>query len=172
MQSLGADFPNCDLLLVIGTSLEVQPFASLIGLAPFDCNRVLINRRKVGEDVHTLGDCGPFDFDRNPEDVFMPGDCDDVIYRIADAAGWRKKLDALVDSFRVEKSSAVFQAGDRVMTTQELMSDSEEPVKLPKSTQGVVKRIDSDGDASIDFEGTELVEWVFKERFALLQSVS
>lgn len=42
------DFPKCDLLLVVGTSLQVQPFASLISKVPPTCPRVLINREEVG----------------------------------------------------------------------------------------------------------------------------
>lgn len=42
------DFPKCDLLLVIGTSLKVQPFASLINKVSRTTPRVLINKEAVG----------------------------------------------------------------------------------------------------------------------------
>jgi NAD-dependent deacetylase sirtuin 2 len=45
---LAVDFPKCDLLLVIGTSLQVQPFASLIARVKEHVPRVLINREAVG----------------------------------------------------------------------------------------------------------------------------
>ena len=38
---------RCDLLVVMGTSLVVQPFASLVDRVPPDCPRLLINREKV-----------------------------------------------------------------------------------------------------------------------------
>ena len=38
---------RCDLLLVMGTSLVVQPFASLVDRVPPDCPRLLINREKA-----------------------------------------------------------------------------------------------------------------------------
>lgn len=44
-----ADFPVCDLLIVMGTSLVVQPFASLIDEVGDGVPRLLINREKVGE---------------------------------------------------------------------------------------------------------------------------
>ena len=47
-QLLNDDFAKCDLLLVLGTSLQVQPFASLIGKVPNECPRLLINRELVG----------------------------------------------------------------------------------------------------------------------------
>ena len=42
------DFPACDLLIVMGTSLVVQPFASMIDEVGKDCPRLLINREKAG----------------------------------------------------------------------------------------------------------------------------
>ncbi len=38
------DFQECDLLIVMGTSLQVQPFASLVQKVPQSCPRLLINR--------------------------------------------------------------------------------------------------------------------------------
>lgn len=40
---------KCDLLITIGTSLKVQPFASLIDRVSEDCPRLLINLESVGE---------------------------------------------------------------------------------------------------------------------------
>src|SRR5687768_3033967 len=50
------DFPKCDLLLVMGTSLQVQPFASLVTRVTERAVRLLVNREVVG----TGG--GGFDF--------------------------------------------------------------------------------------------------------------
>ncbi|KAK0244512.1 DHS-like NAD/FAD-binding domain-containing protein, partial [Armillaria nabsnona] len=54
-------------LLIIGTSLNVHPFASLTGLAEPLCPWVLINLEKVGH----LG--------RRPDDVLLLGKCDEVV---------------------------------------------------------------------------------------------
>ncbi|TKY87698.1 hypothetical protein EX895_003279 [Sporisorium graminicola] len=43
------DLKQADLLIVMGTSLQVQPFASLIDAVPPTCPRVLINLERVGE---------------------------------------------------------------------------------------------------------------------------
>ena len=43
--SAESDFDKCDLLIVMGTSLVVQPFASLIDKVPAVCPRLLINRQ-------------------------------------------------------------------------------------------------------------------------------
>jgi len=44
-----ADFPKCDLLLCMGTSLTVQPFASLIDRVGDSVPRLLINNEPVGK---------------------------------------------------------------------------------------------------------------------------
>lgn len=49
-----ADFPQCDLLIVMGTSLKVQPFASLVDNVSSTTPRLLINREEVG--VHSADD--------------------------------------------------------------------------------------------------------------------
>ena len=49
MQQLISDFPKCDLLLVMGTSLEVYPFAALIERVRVGVPRVLLNRECVGQ---------------------------------------------------------------------------------------------------------------------------
>jgi NAD-dependent deacetylase sirtuin 2 len=43
------DFSKCDLLIVLGTSLSVAPFASLANLVSADTPRLLINRELVGD---------------------------------------------------------------------------------------------------------------------------
>ena len=66
------DKESCSMLLVLGTSLKVQPFASLVTFVDHGTPRLLINRERVGVD---LG----LDFDHADDrtaDVFYQGDCD------------------------------------------------------------------------------------------------
>lgn len=72
-----------DLVLVIGTSLSVYPFASLPGMVPKDKPRVLFNMERVG------------DIGTRPDDVLVLGKCDDGIRRLADELGWREELENL-----------------------------------------------------------------------------
>lgn len=44
-----SDFSKVDLLIIMGTSLQVQPFASLISKAPLATPRLLINKEKTGQ---------------------------------------------------------------------------------------------------------------------------
>ena len=48
-QCAETDFSDCDLLIVLGTSLKVHPFAGLVDNPGPDCPRVLMNFEKVNE---------------------------------------------------------------------------------------------------------------------------
>ncbi|XEU95097.1 hypothetical protein FSHL1_000381 [Fusarium sambucinum] len=72
-----------DLVLVVGTSLSVYPFAALPGLAQEGKPRVLFNMEQVGQ----LGS--------RSDDVMELGDCDSGIRKFADELGWRDELEAL-----------------------------------------------------------------------------
>ncbi|XP_045641694.1 NAD-dependent protein deacetylase sirtuin-2 isoform X2 [Ursus americanus] len=50
-----SDFLKVDLLIIMGTSLQVQPFASLISKAPLSTPRLLINKEKTGQTDPFLG---------------------------------------------------------------------------------------------------------------------
>ncbi len=43
------DMGQCDLLIIMGTSLAVQPFASLVDHVSETTPRLLINREKCGQ---------------------------------------------------------------------------------------------------------------------------
>lgn len=89
---LKMDFPFADLLIVMGTSLLVQPFASLINRVNEDVPRLLINREKRGENSY-----GGFDFDSEfaHRDVVLLTDCDAGCVQLAEALGWKSELDEL-----------------------------------------------------------------------------
>jgi len=96
------DFKKCDLLIVMGTSLQVQPFASLVGRVPSSTPRVLINREAVGAStVHPLmqllGMSGGLDFDSptNVRDIKWLGDVQDGARELAQLLGWEESLDKL-----------------------------------------------------------------------------
>ncbi|KIW05528.1 uncharacterized protein PV09_03408 [Verruconis gallopava] len=74
---------QADLVIVLGTSLTVQPFASLPTLADEGKPRLLINLEQVGG----LGS--------RPDDVLLLGDCDEGVRKLADALGWLGELEEL-----------------------------------------------------------------------------
>jgi len=87
---------NCDLLIVMGTSLQVQPFARLIEYPDIDCPRILINREKVGEVPSRRGffERGTskgrgFDFsEEGRRDVLFLGDCDEGVRQLCEHLEW------------------------------------------------------------------------------------
>lgn len=96
------DMPQCDLLIVLGTSLVVQPFASLMHDVDENCPRLLINREKVGEAQPSLFAGLPFtssfgfDFsESNYRDALFLGDCDAGVRQLAGLLGWGQELEEL-----------------------------------------------------------------------------
>eukprot|EP00471_Norrisiella_sphaerica_P011297 CAMPEP_0184494182 /NCGR_PEP_ID=MMETSP0113_2-20130426/28069_1 /TAXON_ID=91329 /ORGANISM="Norrisiella sphaerica, Strain BC52" /LENGTH=303 /DNA_ID=CAMNT_0026879825 /DNA_START=87 /DNA_END=998 /DNA_ORIENTATION=- len=123
----GKDFPKCDLLLILGTSLQVHPFAGLIDKVPKDCVRVLFNRDPVGqpegdesriEELRARAEAGDpmaimmlqlmgqsnqgllFGRKDNKRDIFIKGDCDNGVKEFADALGWTDDLEKIVSEIK------------------------------------------------------------------------
>ncbi|KAL4896274.1 DHS-like NAD/FAD-binding domain-containing protein [Aspergillus ambiguus] len=74
---------QADLCIIMGTSLSVQPFASLPAFCRDGVPRVLVNMERVGG----LGS--------RPDDVLLLGDCDAGVRRFARALGWEQDLEEL-----------------------------------------------------------------------------
>lgn len=72
---------DADLLIVIGTSLTVHPFAALVNMVKGQCPRVLVNLDKVGG----IGS--------GKNDMVLLGKCDDIIRDLARELGWEDELD-------------------------------------------------------------------------------
>lgn len=95
------DFPQCDLLIIMGSSLAVQPFASLVNRVSDTCPRLLLNREKVGERdkfMQLLGISSglAFDSSSNFRDVLFLTDCDEGCLHLAEKLGWDDELKNLV----------------------------------------------------------------------------
>ena len=99
-------------MIILGTSLKVQPFASLVTAADRVTPRLLINRELVGtpdDIVHLLGLRDPrainANLPANTRDVFCAGDCDEQVASLASLLGWRAELDARHEAYRESSSS-------------------------------------------------------------------
>ncbi|EYE93876.1 SIR2 family NAD-dependent protein deacylase [Aspergillus ruber CBS 135680] len=84
---------EADLCIVMGTSLQVQPFASLPGFVSDGVPRVLINLERVGG----MGS--------RPDDVLILGDCDAGVRKLAAALGWLEDLEALWEETNPDKDA-------------------------------------------------------------------
>ncbi|XP_039546936.1 NAD-dependent protein deacetylase sirtuin-3, mitochondrial [Pimephales promelas] len=82
------DFPIADLLIVMGTSLEVEPFASLAGAVRGSVPRLLINRDLVG----------PFSWGSRPTDVAELGDVVSGVKKLVELLGWKQELETLMNA--------------------------------------------------------------------------
>ncbi|KAK5168716.1 Sir2 histone deacetylase Hst2 [Saxophila tyrrhenica] len=89
-EQLPADFfkhrmlpAEADLVIVLGTSLTVQPFASLPSMIREHTPRLLINKERVGG----IGS--------GSDDVLLIGDCDAGVRQLAEACGWLDELESL-----------------------------------------------------------------------------
>ncbi|XP_043561652.1 NAD-dependent protein deacetylase sirtuin-3, mitochondrial-like isoform X4 [Chiloscyllium plagiosum] len=81
------DFPFADLLIILGTSLEVEPFASLSEMVRESVPRVLFNQDLVGS------------ITRNPlrvNDVVELGDIVSGVKKFSEMLGWHEEVNDLL----------------------------------------------------------------------------
>ena len=97
-ENIDSDFQQCDLLLVLGTSLVVSPFNTLVGKPRRSVPRCYINLTKPGNTGTVLGwlmNMGAnVDFSRDT-DLVLLGDCDDTVRKLADQVDWREDLEKI-----------------------------------------------------------------------------
>ncbi|KAM9302097.1 NAD-dependent protein deacetylase sirtuin-3, mitochondrial [Gastrophryne carolinensis] len=86
------DFPRADLLIVMGTSLEVEPFASLVYAVNRSTPRLLINRDRVG----------PFLDSSDGLNVVELGSVTGGVKRFVQLLGWERELEELEKSCKVQ----------------------------------------------------------------------
>lgn len=109
------DFPKCELLIIIGSSLTVMPFAQLVQKVPSTCPRLLINKTKSGHNIPAIfrifkSSTGLlYDRKGNTRDVGHLGDCDEACLKLADLLNWKDELQELsrVREHELEKQQAL-----------------------------------------------------------------
>ena len=116
---------EADLCIVMGTSLSVQPFASLPGFCSEGVPRLLIN----GEQVGGLGS--------RPDDVLLIGDCDTGVRKLAEACGWLDELETMWAKTRPDKAQPRTKAEKEKKTRDEQLQD--EVDKLTKEIEANLK---------------------------------
>ncbi|GMT13325.1 hypothetical protein PFISCL1PPCAC_4622, partial [Pristionchus fissidentatus] len=100
------DFPCCDLLIVMGTSLIVQPFAGLVDEVDSEIPRLLINREPAGpfrahadaarRPTIPLEVCYGLGIKASHRDVFHRGDCNEGVLELAERLGWDAELEQMI----------------------------------------------------------------------------
>ena len=125
---------QADLAIVMGTSLTVQPFASLPSFVREETPRILINKERVGG----LGS--------RPDDVLLLGDCDEGVRKLADALGWREELEELWQSTNPDKGERQKQEA-KPKDKQTELDD-----KIDELTRGIDKTLQLSDDHQKQFE--------------------
>ena len=129
---------QCDMLIILGTSLVVRPFASLTSRVKESTPRLYINLEKSGnESTHPLMVLmfgGGFDFDgtNNIRDVFWQGTCDDGCYALADHIGWGDELRQLV---KTEHARLDIEMAAEAKTSTHPPVDKQEPANIAFKAQ-------------------------------------
>ncbi|XP_075998369.1 NAD-dependent protein deacetylase sirtuin-3 isoform X2 [Genypterus blacodes] len=140
------DFPKADLLIIMGTSLQIEPFASLVNTVRSTVPRLLLNRHAVGP------------FEKVPLrrcDHVELGDLEDTVRRFADMLGWNSEIEQLMMSRREESIPALVSSGPAVSGQKLCQSESSgpggrgasEPHSRLKSRPGAQRSTDNSEDS-------------------------
>eukprot|EP00744_Colponema_vietnamica_P011863 GILI01016668.1.p1 GENE.GILI01016668.1~~GILI01016668.1.p1 ORF type:complete len:333 (+),score=57.17 GILI01016668.1:54-1001(+) len=92
---LKLDAPECDFLLIIGTSLSVYPFAAIPDFVRAAVPRVLVNMTEAGEMLY---------FNKKIRDVFLPGDCQVTVKILQSLAFGEAKAIAGADKLQIPEA--------------------------------------------------------------------
>ncbi|XP_077567860.1 NAD-dependent protein deacetylase sirtuin-3, mitochondrial isoform X2 [Stigmatopora nigra] len=119
------DFPKADLLLIMGTSLQIEPFASLVNTVRSTVPRLLLNRHAVGP------------FQRNPlrkADRMELGDLEDTVRQFAEMLGWNDDIMELMKSQEQECIPTLVRGRSAKRQAGSEESDSETDSKCSTSS--------------------------------------
>eukprot|EP00771_Trimastix_marina_P000111 gnl/Trimastix_PCT/1117.p1 GENE.gnl/Trimastix_PCT/1117~~gnl/Trimastix_PCT/1117.p1 ORF type:complete len:358 (-),score=63.84 gnl/Trimastix_PCT/1117:278-1351(-) len=101
------DLAACDLLLILGTSLRVEPFSKLMDLVPPSTPRVVINKEPIRcfeerllDDslVPSLVDSSDSQDapDSANRDILLYGTCEDILANLTRELGWDDEFDEII----------------------------------------------------------------------------
>ena len=164
---------TCDLCIVIGTSLTVQPFARLPSYVSAHIPRLLINREPVGpftsvskgldresNVARLLAGVSIVDDESRPMDMFHQGDADAGVRQLAEELGWTEELDEMIRKGHKDLEQ-LWEERKKIAGEGEMEDDggadggNEEPAvaraqSAAKSVQAVVESEKSDGKIPLD----------------------
>jgi len=96
------DFDQCDLLIIMGSSLIVRPFCLFVDHVKDTIPRLLINREWADGGCDIPGS-GLQRGSRSTRDVFYEGDCEAGVTKLASLIGLEKEFDALIHDNQSEQ---------------------------------------------------------------------
>lgn len=136
------DFPKADLLIIMGTSLQIEPFASLVNTVRSTVPRLLLNRHAVGP------------FEKVPlrrGDHMELGDLEHTVRRFAEMLGWNVEIEELMRSQETPQSIPTLISSPpsvNVQTPCQSRGASEPPVRMDtsRSSPGAPRATSSGGE--------------------------
>ncbi|PVD26760.1 hypothetical protein C0Q70_14438 [Pomacea canaliculata] len=151
------DFKKCDLLIILGTSLVVQPFASLAHRVSASTPRLYINLEKCDSSdmlmAMLFGGGFTFDAENNTRDVFKKAMCDEGCYELAQLLGWGDELQSLVkkEHERIDQLKTASMSGDGSLSDSSVVATRQRDVQqgtgasvsTTETHQGTEKSVDS-----------------------------
>lgn len=103
------DFPKSDLLIIMGTSLQIEPFASLVDTMRSSVPRLLLNRHAVGS------------FQKVPlrkNDHMELGDLEESVRKLAHMLGWNQEIEELMRSQEAQSVPAALRGSEALLRTE------------------------------------------------------
>ncbi|XP_033735571.1 NAD-dependent protein deacetylase sirtuin-2-like isoform X2 [Pecten maximus] len=143
---VNGDMKECDLLLILGTSLVVQPFAALPNRTQHHTPRMYINLEKTGSGPSNpitmlmFGGGFKFDDEDNYRDVFWQGTCDEGCLLMAEKLGWKEELQEMVETehAKIDKNAKLLKA-----KSKSLESEKQKEEKLGGNTEDQSKTVEA-----------------------------
>ncbi|KXH42552.1 ATP synthase F0 [Colletotrichum nymphaeae SA-01] len=142
-----------DLIVVMGTSLSVYPFAGLAEASKSGVPRLLLNRERVGQ----MG--------RRADDVVELGTCDAGVRKLAALLGWGDELEALWRGIVGEKEA------ERQLASAAGEGEDDLEEEIRRVTEGVdtALKLDDDKDEEKDEDAAETTKETEEVGFPLRQ---
>ncbi|XP_076121816.1 NAD-dependent protein deacetylase sirtuin-3 [Alosa pseudoharengus] len=140
------DFPKADLLMIMGTSLQIEPFASLVNTVRSTVPRLLLNRNAVGP------------FERRPlrrGDYMELGDLSESVSKLAQVLGWHQEIQELMWS---QENRCAPQRVTNAMEQQAAQGRREvdgPPGRWPKTSSGARSGSEESDASETDSMSTE-----------------
>uniref|UniRef100_A0A3Q3GL69 Si:dkey-103i16.6 n=1 Tax=Labrus bergylta TaxID=56723 RepID=A0A3Q3GL69_9LABR len=128
------DFPQADLLIIMGTSLQIEPFASLVNTVRSTVPRLLLNRHAVGP------------FEKVPlrrGDHMELGDLEETVRRFAEMLGWSDEIEELM---RSQETIHPLISSSPSVTVQTPLQSRGAPVETSRSRLGAQRAASSGSD--------------------------
>ncbi|XP_015259585.1 PREDICTED: NAD-dependent protein deacetylase sirtuin-3-like isoform X1 [Cyprinodon variegatus] len=135
------DFPKADLLIIMGTSLKIEPFASLVNTVRSKVPRLLLNRHAVGP------------FERVPlgrGDHMELGDLADSVRRFAEVLGWNSEIEELMRTQEIMFFPQTFPSVVTSTATQNRPSEIEGMSGKSRPRPGARGSCSEDDDSETD----------------------